>query len=57
MRLPSGYGSVIKLKGNRRRPYQARITIRSYRYRKNHIYYIRLFPNPKRSIISIRRIK
>lgn len=37
MRLPSGYGSVIKLKGNRRRPYQARITIRSYRYRKNHI--------------------
>lgn len=26
MRLPSGYGSVIKLKGNRRRPYQARIT-------------------------------
>ena len=28
MRLPSGYGSVIKLKGNRRRPYQARITKR-----------------------------
>lgn len=26
MRLPSGYGSVIKHKGNRRRPYQVRIT-------------------------------
>lgn len=26
MRLPSGYGAVIKLKGNRRKPYQARIT-------------------------------
>lgn len=26
MRLPSGYGSVIKLKGNRRRPFQVRLT-------------------------------
>ena len=26
MRLPSGYGSVIKHRGNRRRPYQVRIT-------------------------------
>lgn len=26
MRNPNGYGSVIKLKGNRRRPYMARIT-------------------------------
>lgn len=26
MRMPSGYGSVIKLKGNRRKPYQVRIT-------------------------------
>lgn len=26
MRKPSGYGSVIKLKGNRRKPYQVRVT-------------------------------
>ena len=26
MRLPNGYGSVIKLKGSRRKPYQVRIT-------------------------------
>lgn len=26
MRMPSGYGSIIKLKGNRRKPYQVRIT-------------------------------
>lgn len=26
MRMPSGYGSIIKLKGNRRRPYQVRVT-------------------------------
>ena len=26
MRLPSGYGSVVKLKGNRRKPYQVRLT-------------------------------
>ena len=26
MRLPSGYGSIIKNKGNRRKPYQVRIT-------------------------------
>lgn len=26
MRMPSGYGSVIKLKGNRRKPYQVRVT-------------------------------
>ena len=26
MRMPSGYGSIIKLKGNRRRPYQVRLT-------------------------------
>lgn len=27
MKLPNGYGSVIKHKGNRRRPYQARVTV------------------------------
>lgn len=27
MRLPNGYGSVTKLSGNRRKPYQARITL------------------------------
>ena len=26
MRLPNGYGGVVKLSGNRRRPYAARIT-------------------------------
>ena len=26
MRLPSGYGSIIKLKGNRRKPFQVRLT-------------------------------
>lgn len=26
MRMPSGYGSIVKLKGNRRKPYQVRIT-------------------------------
>ena len=26
VRMPSGYGSVIKLKGNRRRPFQVRVT-------------------------------
>ena len=26
MRLPSGYGGVVKLKGNRRKPYQVRLT-------------------------------
>lgn len=26
MRMPSGYGSIIKLKGNRRKPYQVRLT-------------------------------
>ena len=26
MRLPNGYGSIIKNKGNRRKPYQVRIT-------------------------------
>ena len=26
MRLPNGYGSIVKLKGNRRRPYQVRLT-------------------------------
>lgn len=28
MRLPSGLGGVVKNGGNRRKPYQARITIR-----------------------------
>ena len=27
MRMPNGYGAVIKLSGKRRRPYQARITV------------------------------
>lgn len=27
MRFPNGYGSVVKLSGNRRRPYMARITV------------------------------
>ena len=26
MRLPSGYGGIVKLKGNRRKPYQVRLT-------------------------------
>lgn len=26
MRMPSGYGSIIKLKGNRRKPFQVRVT-------------------------------
>ena len=26
MRMPTGYGSVIKLKGNRRKPFQVRVT-------------------------------
>ena len=26
MRMPNGYGSIIKLKGNRRKPYQVRVT-------------------------------
>ena len=26
MKLPNGYGSIIKLSGNRRKPYQVRIT-------------------------------
>ena len=26
MRMPNGYGSIIKLKGNRRKPYQVRLT-------------------------------
>lgn len=30
MRMPNGFGSVIKLKGNRRKPYQARVTKRIY---------------------------
>lgn len=28
MKLPNGYGSVTKLSGNRRKPYQARVTLR-----------------------------
>ena len=27
MKLPNGYGGVIKLSGNRRKPYAARITV------------------------------
>ena len=29
MKLPNGYGSVTKLSGNRRKPYQARVTLGS----------------------------
>ena len=28
MRLPNGYGGVVKLSGKRRKPYAARVTIR-----------------------------
>lgn len=34
MRNPNGYGSVFKLKGNRRRPFVARITKFNWRYWK-----------------------
>lgn len=26
MKMPNGYGSIIKLKGNRRKPFQVRLT-------------------------------
>lgn len=39
MRLPNGYGSVIKLSGNRRRPYLARKTV-GYDKNKRQIYHI-----------------
>ena len=43
MRLPSGYGSIIKLKGNRRKPYQVRLT-KGFTEEGKQIYmYLRLF--------------
>lgn len=38
MKLPNGYGSIIKLKGNRRKPYQVRITKGFTDERKTNLY-------------------
>lgn len=48
MRLPNGYGGVVKLSGNRRRPYAARITTGWYHNDKTnkHIQNIRLSDTP-----------
>ena len=42
MKLPNGYGSIIKLKGNRRKPYQVRITKGFSDERKTNIYVLRV---------------
>ncbi|KGQ29166.1 tyrosine-type recombinase/integrase [Gallibacterium anatis] len=39
MRLPNGYGSVIKLSGNRRRPYVARKTV-GYNEERRQVYHV-----------------
>lgn len=43
MRLPSGYGSIIKLKGNRRRPFQVRLTKGWTDERETNLYKFRIF--------------
>lgn len=42
MKLPNGYGSIVKLKGNRRKPYQVRITKGFTDERKTNIYVSRI---------------
>ena len=37
MRLPNGYGSVVKLSGKRRRPYAARITTGRKKTEKGYV--------------------
>ena len=43
MRLPNGYGSITKLKGKRRKPYQVRLTKGFTDERKTNIYVFRIF--------------
>ena len=45
MRLPNGYGSIIKLKGKRRKPFQVRLTKGFTDERKTNIYVFRLLWN------------
>ena len=48
MRNPNGYGGVSKLKGNRRKPYVARITV-GYRDTGSQIYKVlRIFSKSRR---------
>ena len=42
MKMPNGYGSIIKLKGNRRKPFQVRLTKGFTDERKTNIYVLGL---------------
>jgi len=49
MRMPNGYGSIIKLKGNRRKPYLVRLT-KGFTDEGKQIYmYLRLLPKERTS--------
>ena len=53
MRMPSGYGSIIKLKGNRRRPYQVRLT-KGFTDEGKQIYmYLGYFEKKEQAMIAL----
>lgn len=53
MRKPNGYGAVIKLSGNRRKPYAVRITTGWSPEGKQQVKYIGYYPNRKEAEIAL----
>ena len=53
MRMPSGYGSIIKLKGNRRRPYQVRLTKEFTDEGKQIYMYLGYFEKKEQAMIAL----
>ena len=53
MRMPSGYGSIIKLKGNRRRPYQVRLTKEFIDEGKQIYMYLGYFEKKEQAMIAL----
>lgn len=53
MRMPNGYGSIIKLKGNRRRPYQVRLTKEFTDEGKQIYMYLGYFEKKEQAMIAL----
>ena len=52
MRMSNGFGGVVKLGGNRRKPYGARVTV-SWKDGKQKYKYIGYFENPKEALAAL----
>lgn len=55
MKMENGYGSIVKLSGNRRKPYGVRITV-GWKDNKQQRKYLGYFKTPKELVEAINLI-